>query len=694
MSRIVKTLFAVALLASVASVAFAANIYPPGPPYRSCPDSVTIWQVQRSDTTVNPCFPALFDTVRGMRGIIVGFRPRSTGRVYIMNSNRADYNGVQIYTQSFHAENNGYAIGDSISLLRGIMGVYNGENQIAGNAFIKLMKISSPGAPAPRIGTTTTFNWTPVLAGHPGLPSVGSLVRVEGPLRVARNTVGAGLYANTNWLLVNADGSAPSDSILIDGYTLTPSDIGTPPLGTIVDWVQGIMRRNTAQAGVDAIQISLRSSNDMQAAAPPNLSEAYAIAENKIRVIFDKDLDPTTAQNEANYTLGSGLSGSTVDDATLVGGAGAVVDLTVTEVLTRLTIESVQAENIGSATCPGCLSPKQSRTFTLGIASVLEVQTPLADSLIAEPCLDKSRFAGGGGGWGTRITVRGVVSNKSTGALTWMEDAAGGQRSGVPAYNIPFASTVGRQYLLACAVQEFYGMTELNNPVGLIDEGAVTPPAPELTTIAVLNDRSCDVNQETTTGEDYEGVLARLQNVKVVGWNAPWAPPFAAGGSFRVAGPVPACPDTIEINGGSGTHFPGFTPVVGQWLNVNGSFYFTDNWNPMVYPRSSSDIEVLGCCLGVPSSTPLELAFSVKPNPGLSHRVSFTVPRKDKVEVGVYDLLGRRVAVLAKGEFPAGEYTRDWDGRTTDGAKVRAGVYFYRLTVGSEVRTLRAIKLD
>ena len=85
MNRFVKTLLAVAILASVASVASAYYTYPPGPPYRSCPDSVTIFQVQRADTVANPCFPAIGDTVLGMRGVITGFRPRSTGRVYIMN---------------------------------------------------------------------------------------------------------------------------------------------------------------------------------------------------------------------------------------------------------------------------------------------------------------------------------------------------------------------------------------------------------------------------------------------------------------------------------------------------------------------------------------------------------------------------------------------------------------------------------
>jgi len=698
MSRLARTMFAMALLALTASAALAVT-YPPGPAYRFCPDSVTTYQVQMPDTLVNHCFPFLGDTVLGIRGIIVGFRQQSTGRIYLENSNAADYSGVQIYTQNTHYESLGYVVGDSISVLRGIMGVYQLENQIAGNYFIQIEKIESAasragrglGPPPYRIGTTTTYNWTPVPAS--GIPSIGSLVKVIGPLKVVRRGPGAGLASTGNWLCVNNDGSAPTDSINIDGSYIT-TDAGkmiAPPLGTVIDWVQGVMRRS-AGGGVDCLQISLRDANDISVQAPPNLGDAYPIADNKLRLQFDTNVDVTSAENEANYTLGSGLSGSTVDLAEVVGGSGTQVDLTITDVLGRLALETIQSENIGSETCPACLSPQQSREFILGVLTCAEVQAPLPDSLLAEPCQDRSRFAGVGSGYGPRITVRGVVSAKQAGALTFMEDAADGQRSGVAAYNIPFAHVVGNQYLLACVAQEYYGMTELNNPVAMFDEGAATPPGPSLTTIAVLNDRSCDVNQETTNAEDFEGVLVRIENAKIVGFNPPWTPPFEEAGSFRIAGPVPECPDTILIYSGADTHYPGFTPVVDMWVNVNGSFYFTDDRDPQLYPRSKDDIENLGQ-LSVPPGGSLQVSLSVKPNPGVSHRVSFVVPRKDKVELGVYDLLGRRVALLAKGEYAAGEYTRNWDGRGADGTRRMAGVYFYRLTVGKEVRTQRAVML-
>ncbi len=48
------------------------------------------------------------------------------------------------------------------------------------------------------------------------------------------------------------------------------------------------------------------------------------------------------------------------------------------------------------------------------------------------------------------------------------------------------------------------------------------------------------------------------------------------------------------------------------------------------------------------------------------------------VRLIVYDVLGRQVAVLADGSYPAGKYTFAFDGTS-----LASGVYFYRLTAGS-----------
>ncbi|HTY01158.1 MAG TPA: LamG-like jellyroll fold domain-containing protein [Bacteroidota bacterium] len=64
-------------------------------------------------------------------------------------------------------------------------------------------------------------------------------------------------------------------------------------------------------------------------------------------------------------------------------------------------------------------------------------------------------------------------------------------------------------------------------------------------------------------------------------------------------------------------------------------------------------------------------------------------PVASVVRLAVYDVLGREVAVLANGRYPAGKYTF-----TFDGSHLSSGIYFYRLTAGSNtaVRKMTFLK--
>lgn len=67
------------------------------------------------------------------------------------------------------------------------------------------------------------------------------------------------------------------------------------------------------------------------------------------------------------------------------------------------------------------------------------------------------------------------------------------------------------------------------------------------------------------------------------------------------------------------------------------------------------------------------------PNPASGRvRVDFAVPHEGAVEVAVYDMQGRRVAVLAEGTVSAGRHQALWNG-VADGRAAPAGIYFLRL---------------
>ena len=722
MTRQMATItFGIALLACIASPA-AAQLYkyPPGPPYRTCPDTLTLFDVQQPDTLLAPCHPAILDTVWGVEGVITGFDARSSAYGFYMqtvNANTLAWSGVDVFTgaTNYNGPVPGTPTGGNL-VLGDVVRVYgttqefpnpNGETEIEGPDRVQgtndiiIIKVGTAPVPAVKVGTTANFNWAPGISATTAEPYEGCLVRINGPLHVARIS-GTGLLGNNFLVVLNA---SPSDSVMIDGFTLAVPAFGTPPLNSTVGFVQGILNQRTSN-GVNSYRIQLRDGNDINVDAPPNLAEAYPLENNKLRLIFDKNLDLTTAQNESNYSLGSGLSGSTVDNAILVGGAGTTVELDITSVLEPGDTETITAQSIGTATCPLCLSSSQTLEFAQGITPLYE-ETASSSARLApfgtlatfkgvqapDPAFlplfdDRSKYAGPGTAFGRRITVRGV-GVQQYGSLHYLMGLSGGKRNGVSVFGPSQPLVPGHQYRIACRVQEFGGETEIVQTVSITDEGLAAVPAASVQTVNDLADTTTDATQSLNTGEDWEGVLVRVEGVRVVNFNTPPVDP-APGGSFRIVQPAtPGAPDTILVSSLGGNYT--YDPTAGDLLNVTGIVHQDGTFR--ILPRSDADITPPSPGVGVDPGS-LEFALDVRPNLGPRHEVLFSLPRKDRVELGVYDLVGRRLAVLASGDMDAGTYHREWNGRDANGDRAGAGVYFYRLRVGDQVRTMRAVRLE
>jgi hypothetical protein len=66
------------------------------------------------------------------------------------------------------------------------------------------------------------------------------------------------------------------------------------------------------------------------------------------------------------------------------------------------------------------------------------------------------------------------------------------------------------------------------------------------------------------------------------------------------------------------------------------------------------------------------------PNPfNPSTKISFTIPQKTNIRLEVFNILGREVATLAEGEFPAGSHEIEWQADNFP-----SGIYFYKMTAG------------
>src|SRR5215471_17012116 len=400
MSKMFTRFLAVAALLCVAGVASATQY-----PNATCVDSVTIQQIQ--DVT-HLCHPATGDTVAGVTGVIIGFDPIATGfDAYIQDPAGGPFSGIDFFTHSFNTKAAPYnlQIGDKIVVefaataeFQNATEVLAPNNNFGAPNFI-VRKVSSGNAlPAFFTGTTTQLNELPTNTFFEQYEQC--LIKINGPLTVARTSLTGGLGQNNAFLVVSA--GAPSDSVFIDGNKLTT--FAPPPVGTSILSVQGI--GNQATRGY---RIMLRDGNDIVLNTPPNLTDAYPLTDNTILVQFDRNVTAASATNTANYSLASFGS---VNSAVMQGGSAAV--LTINNGLSHGDIETVTANGIVGLAAGQTMTTPQSRTFVNGVLTAAEIQQANPDSLSATPpCVDRSRFAGPAGqisqgAVGTRATMSAV----------------------------------------------------------------------------------------------------------------------------------------------------------------------------------------------------------------------------------------------------------------------------------------------
>ncbi len=82
------------------------------------------------------------------------------------------------------------------------------------------------------------------------------------------------------------------------------------------------------------------------------------------------------------------------------------------------------------------------------------------------------------------------------------------------------------------------------------------------------------------------------------------------------------------------------------------------------------------------------------PNPfNPTTTIRYIVPRRSRVEVVIYNLLGRKIRTLVDRDHSPGQYSAVWDGKDNTGRQVASGVYFYSLKADGFIKSKKMVLL-
>ena len=127
----------------------------------------------------------------------------------------------------------------------------------------------------------------------------------------------------------------------------------------------------------------------------------------------------------------------------------------------------------------------------------------------------------------------------------------------------------------------------------------------------------------------------------------------------------------------------------------------SDNSNSSINDVSNAPFSIVPVMTSAAENEGVPVNFSISqnyPNPfNPATQIRYGIPQQSKVQIRIFDLLGREVARLFDGEQPAGYHSITWKGEGSSGARSASGIYFYRIDAtgrnGSSFTSMKKVML-
>jgi len=145
----------------------------------------------------------------------------------------------------------------------------------------------------------------------------------------------------------------------------------------------------------------------------------------------------------------------------------------------------------------------------------------------------------------------------------------------------------------------------------------------------------------------------------------------------------------------------GFVPGFGTTTEPKSYSFADENLSSGIYQYRLKQIDFDGSfeysnTIEVEIAVPLEFSLEQNyPNPfNPSTKINYSIPVNSFVQLKIYDLLGREVAILVNEEKQAGVYEVEFNSQqTTDNKQLPSGVYYYQLKAGEFIQTRKMLLL-